>query len=68
MKTPLMAAVTAQRQDWLADEAVADPSLKTFKDEQWRDVLDALIERIKAKTQPQSRRKHSTARPQHPRN
>jgi len=68
MKPPLRVAATVQRQDWLADEAVADPSLKAFTDEQWRDGLDALIERIKAKTQPQSRRKHSTARPQHPRN
>ncbi len=50
--TPLMAAATAERQDWLADEAVAAPKLKAFKDEQWRDVLDALITRIKAKTQP----------------
>jgi hypothetical protein len=49
--TPLMASATAQRQDWLADEAVAAPALKGFKDEQWRDVLDLLIARIGEKTE-----------------
>ena len=44
---PLMAAATAARQDWLADEAVAMPALKEFTDAQWRDVLDRLIERMK---------------------
>jgi len=49
---PLMAAATAQRQDWLADEVAAEPELKALGDEQWRQVLDRLIERVgrKAKT------------------
>jgi 3-hydroxyisobutyrate dehydrogenase-like beta-hydroxyacid dehydrogenase len=50
--TPLMASATAQRQDWLADEAVAAPALKGFKDEQWRDVLDLLIACIEEKSKP----------------
>jgi 3-hydroxyisobutyrate dehydrogenase-like beta-hydroxyacid dehydrogenase len=46
---PLMALATAERQDWLADETVAAPELKGFTDEQWRQVLDRLIERIRQK-------------------
>ena len=47
---PLMAAATAKRQDWLADEATAAPELKAFADEEWRQVLDRLIERMKRKS------------------
>lgn len=47
---PLMASATAQRQDWLADEAAASPALKELADAQWRAVLDLLIERIKKKS------------------
>jgi len=43
---PIMAAATALRQDWLADEAVTEPVLKELADEQWREVLDRLIARI----------------------
>jgi 3-hydroxyisobutyrate dehydrogenase-like beta-hydroxyacid dehydrogenase len=46
---PLMALATAARQDWLADEAVAMPELKTLSDEQWRDMLDLLIARIRSR-------------------
>ena len=41
---------TAQRQDWLADEAAASPALKDLSDAQWRTALDFLIERIKKKS------------------
>jgi 3-hydroxyisobutyrate dehydrogenase-like beta-hydroxyacid dehydrogenase len=44
---PLMASATAMRQDWLADEVVAVPALKELGDEQWREVLDKLIARLK---------------------
>lgn len=47
---PLMAAATAKRQDWLADEAAAAPELKALADEEWRQVLDRLIERMKQKS------------------
>jgi 3-hydroxyisobutyrate dehydrogenase-like beta-hydroxyacid dehydrogenase len=36
----------------VADEAVAAAELKAFTDKQWRDVLDKVIARIKAKSQP----------------
>ncbi len=47
---PLMASATARRQDWLADEVAAEPSLKDLADEQWRVVLDRLIARIEKKS------------------
>lgn len=47
---PIMASATAIRQEWLADEAVAAPELKELSDEQWRQMLDLLIERIKQKS------------------
>jgi 3-hydroxyisobutyrate dehydrogenase-like beta-hydroxyacid dehydrogenase len=46
---PLMAVATAERQDWLADEAAAAPELKKNKDEEWRVTIDQLIARIKQK-------------------
>jgi 3-hydroxyisobutyrate dehydrogenase-like beta-hydroxyacid dehydrogenase len=49
---PVMASATAVRQDWLADEVVAEPALKAFSDEQWREVLDRLIARIEKDTLP----------------
>ena len=45
----LMAAATAQRQDWLDDEVAALPELKDFRDAQCRAVLDRPIARITAK-------------------
>lgn len=47
---PLMASATAKRQDWLADEVAAAPELKALSDEQWRQVLDRLIERMDRKS------------------
>lgn len=44
--TPLMALATAERQDWLADEAAAVPGLKALADEEWRDMLDRVIARL----------------------
>lgn len=44
--TPLMALATAERQDWLADEAAAVPGLKALADEEWRDMLDHIIARL----------------------
>ncbi len=46
---PIMASATALRQDWLADEAAAEPALKALADAQWREVLDRLIARITKK-------------------
>ena len=43
---PLMAAATADRQDWLADAVASEPALKALKDEEWRAVLDRLIARL----------------------
>ncbi|MBI1775816.1 MAG: NAD(P)-dependent oxidoreductase [Proteobacteria bacterium] len=40
---PLMAAATAERQDWVADRAAAAPDMKRFKDSEWRAVLDAIV-------------------------
>jgi 3-hydroxyisobutyrate dehydrogenase-like beta-hydroxyacid dehydrogenase len=49
---PVMASATAIRQDWLADEVVAEPALKGLSDEQWREVLDRLIARMKDAPRP----------------
>lgn len=44
---PIMAAAAARRQDWLADEVAKAPALKELEDEQWRQVLDHLIAKLK---------------------
>jgi 3-hydroxyisobutyrate dehydrogenase-like beta-hydroxyacid dehydrogenase len=41
---PLMTAATAQRHDWVADEADAMPALKGNAEEDWRKTLDALLQ------------------------
>jgi 3-hydroxyisobutyrate dehydrogenase-like beta-hydroxyacid dehydrogenase len=40
--TPLMAAATAARQDWVADRVAQDPALKAAAESAWRDMLDRL--------------------------
>ncbi len=47
---PLMAAATAERQDWLADIVAAEPDFKKLADEQWREVLDRLIQWLDKKS------------------
>ncbi len=47
---PMMATATAKRKDWLADEAAAAPELKALADEEWRQMLDRLIEHMKQKS------------------
>jgi 3-hydroxyisobutyrate dehydrogenase-like beta-hydroxyacid dehydrogenase len=49
---PLMALATAERQDWLADEAAAAPALKELPDEEWRAMLDRLIAKLAQKSAP----------------
>ena len=46
---PLMANATALRQDWLADEVVAVPSLKSHAESEWRKTVDVLIARFAKK-------------------
>jgi 3-hydroxyisobutyrate dehydrogenase-like beta-hydroxyacid dehydrogenase len=43
---PLMTAATAQRQDWVADQADAVPALKAIPEAEWRATIDRLLERL----------------------
>jgi 3-hydroxyisobutyrate dehydrogenase-like beta-hydroxyacid dehydrogenase len=42
--TPLMAAATAERQDWVADRVAENPTLKAAPESAWRETLDRLQE------------------------
>jgi len=46
---PLMTSATALRQDWLADEVAAVPSLKANAESEWRKTVDTLIARFAKK-------------------
>jgi 3-hydroxyisobutyrate dehydrogenase-like beta-hydroxyacid dehydrogenase len=46
---PLMTAATARRQDWVADQADAQPALKAIKEAEWRATLDLLLARLAKK-------------------
>jgi 3-hydroxyisobutyrate dehydrogenase-like beta-hydroxyacid dehydrogenase len=46
---PLMTRATALRQDWLADEVAAVPSLKTHAETEWRKTVDVLLARLAKK-------------------
>jgi 3-hydroxyisobutyrate dehydrogenase-like beta-hydroxyacid dehydrogenase len=46
---PLLATATAERQDWVADQAAAAPALKSIKDAEWRTILDQLLARLHAR-------------------
>jgi 3-hydroxyisobutyrate dehydrogenase-like beta-hydroxyacid dehydrogenase len=41
--TPLMAPATAARHDAVADVAAARPELRALADDEWRQMLDALL-------------------------
>ncbi|HXP29553.1 MAG TPA: DUF1932 domain-containing protein [Stellaceae bacterium] len=45
---PLQSAATAERQDWVADQAAAAPELRSVKDAEWRQTLDRLLDRLRA--------------------
>jgi 3-hydroxyisobutyrate dehydrogenase-like beta-hydroxyacid dehydrogenase len=47
--TPLMAAATAARQDWVADLVAEAPDLKKAPEKEWRTTLDALLARMRTK-------------------
>jgi hypothetical protein len=47
----VFSCVTATSAKDVTDEALADPTLKNLRDEQWRD-MDKLTARIKAKARP----------------
>jgi 3-hydroxyisobutyrate dehydrogenase-like beta-hydroxyacid dehydrogenase len=47
---PLMASAIAQRQDWVADRVVENPSLKQTPESAWRDTLDRIAPRSQART------------------
>jgi len=42
---PLMTAATARRQDWVADQADAEPALKDNAEADWRATIDRLLAR-----------------------
>ena len=44
---PLLATATADRQDWVADQAAAVPALKAVADPDWRVTLDELLARLR---------------------
>ncbi|HZT51419.1 MAG TPA: DUF1932 domain-containing protein [Stellaceae bacterium] len=46
---PLMTAATAQRQDWVADQADAAPQLRGNREEDWRATADGLLARLQKK-------------------
>ena len=43
---PLMTSATAERQDWVADQVAAAPSLKANEEAEWRKTVDALLARL----------------------
>jgi 3-hydroxyisobutyrate dehydrogenase-like beta-hydroxyacid dehydrogenase len=46
---PLMTSATALRQDWVADQVAASPSLKANEEAEWRKTIDALLARLNLK-------------------
>ncbi|HEX2114304.1 MAG TPA: DUF1932 domain-containing protein [Alphaproteobacteria bacterium] len=40
--TPLMASAVAARQDWVADQVTANPTLKATAESAWRETLDRI--------------------------
>jgi 3-hydroxyisobutyrate dehydrogenase-like beta-hydroxyacid dehydrogenase len=43
---PLMTEATARRQDWVADQADAEPALRRVPEAEWRATVDALLARL----------------------
>lgn len=52
--TPLLAAATAERQDWVADQAAAGPELKSITEPDWRRTLDALLAQLHRTAPPKA--------------
>jgi 3-hydroxyisobutyrate dehydrogenase-like beta-hydroxyacid dehydrogenase len=46
---PMLTSATAARQDWVADQVEALPSLRAHAEAEWRQTLDALLARIDEK-------------------